>query len=200
MRAEAFIESVENITTGSEVRKGLPLMRLYSPAITSAAAHYLSSIGTRGAAQRLLNFAVPQQLLADIERTKEVPLNFTWTVPRDGIVLERNVVEGMRVMPGDVLFRIADHSVVWALVDVAEARLAAVVRDHPVVIRVRSYPDRSFRGKVALVYPHLNASTRTARVRIELPNRIFCFGLTCMSKRKSTPAADSRCWPCRKTP
>jgi Cu(I)/Ag(I) efflux system membrane fusion protein len=73
-------------------------------------------------------------------------------------------------MPGDVLFRLADHSVVWAMVDVAERDLAAVTEGQPVVVRARSYPDRVFPGKVALVFPHLNPATRTVRVRIELAN------------------------------
>jgi Cu(I)/Ag(I) efflux system membrane fusion protein len=127
----------------------------------------------RGPRQRLLNFAVPPGLLADIERTREVPLTFTWPAPRDGIVLERNVSDGMRVMPGDVLFRLADHSVVWTLVDVAERDLAAVREGQKVTVRVRSYPDRTFPGLVALVYPHLNPSTRTVRARIELDNPHF---------------------------
>jgi membrane fusion protein, copper/silver efflux system len=84
--------------------------------------------------------------------------------------LERNIVEGMRAMPGDVLFRIADHTVIWASVDVAERDLAAVREGQPVMVRVRSYPDRTFPGTVALVYPHLNPATRTVRVRIELAN------------------------------
>ena len=108
--------------------------------------------------------------MAEIERKHEVPPIFTWYAPRDGIVLERNVVEGQRVTPGEVLFRMADHSVVWASVDVAERDLAVVAEDQPVTVRVRSYPDRTFPGKVALVYPHLNPATRTVRVRIELPN------------------------------
>jgi membrane fusion protein, copper/silver efflux system len=177
MRTEAFIDTVENVTTGSEVRKGQPLLRLYSPAIASAASEYLSTLSLkgevarlRGPRQRLLNFAVPDTLIADIERTREVPLIFTWPAPRDGIVLDRNVTEGMRVMPGDVLFRIADHSVVWAMVDVAERDLAAVAEGQPVVVRVRSHPDRTFPGKVALVFPHLNPATRSVRVRIELSN------------------------------
>jgi Cu(I)/Ag(I) efflux system membrane fusion protein len=180
VRAEAFIDTVENVTTGSEVRKGQPLMRLYSPAIASAASEYLSGLTLkgdvatlRGPRQRLLNYAVPQSLIADIERTREVPLIFTWSAPRDGIVLERNVTDGMRVMPGDVLFRVADHSVVWAMVDVAERDLATVEEQQPVTVRVRSYPDRTFPGKVALVYPHLNPATRTVRVRIELGNVDF---------------------------
>src|SRR5947209_4148430 len=177
LRTEAFIETVENVTSGSSVRKGQPLMRLYSPAIASAASEYLSTLSLkgdvatlRGPRQRLLNYAVPQTLIADIERTREVPLTFTWPAPRDGIVLERNVVDGQRVMPGDVLFRVADHSVVWAMVDVAERDLAVVAEGQPVTVRARSFPDRSFPGKVALVFPHLNPATRTVRVRIELPN------------------------------
>lgn len=170
LRAESFIESVENVTTGSEVRKGQSLFRLYSPAIAAAGAQYLSGFGAPGSAQRLLNYAVPQQVLADIDRTKQVPTTITWTAPRDGIVVERNVVEGMRVMPGDVLFRIADHSVIWAVVDVPERDLAAVAENQAVIVRARSYPNMRFPGKVALVYPHLDPATRTVRVRIELPN------------------------------
>jgi len=178
LRAESYIDTVENVTSGSEVRKGQPLMRLYSPAIAAAAAEYLSALRSGGSVppgsrQRLLNFAVPPSFLAEIERTREVPLTFTWPAPRDGIVLERNVVDGKRAMPGDVLFRIADHSIVWALVDVAERDLGAVAEGQPVVVRVRSYPDKTFSGKVALVYPHLNAATRTVRVRIELANHHF---------------------------
>src|SRR5205085_5306034 len=115
IRAEGFVDTVENVTTGSEVRKDQPLFRLYSPAIASAAAEFLSTLTlkgdpstVRGSRQRLLNYAAPTGPITEIERTRQVPLTFTWTAPRDGIVLERNVVDGQRVMPGDVLFRIAD--------------------------------------------------------------------------------------------
>ena len=179
MRSETFIEKVENVTTGSEVRKGQPLMRIYNPAIVAAAADYVATLNmrtdsaVRGGRQKLLNLALPESVLTEMERTRQVPLTFTWVAPRDGIVLERNVVEGMRVMPDNVLFRIADHSIIWALVDVPEAQLAAVVENQPVIVRVRSYPEKRFPGKVALVYPHLNPSTRTVTVRIELPNPDF---------------------------
>jgi Cu(I)/Ag(I) efflux system membrane fusion protein len=176
LRTEAFIEAVEDVTSGSEVRTGQRLARIYSPAIAGAAAEYAQALtsrsdaSARGTRQRLLNLGAPAQLLADLERTREVPLAFTLTAPRDGAVLERNAVDGQRVAPGDVLFRIADHSAVWAMVDVAERDLAAVAEGQPATVRVRSYPDRTFAGKVALVYPHLNAATRTVPVRIELPN------------------------------
>ena len=76
----------------------------------------------------------------------------------------------MRAGPGDVLFRIADHRVVWVVIDVAERDLAQVVVGSQVTIRPRALPDRSFTGTVALIYPHLNVQTRTARIRIEAPN------------------------------
>ena len=177
VRTESFIDTVEDVTTGTEVRKGQPLLRLYSPQIALAAADYLASLtmpaitsGAAGSRQRLVNYGVPESLFTQIQKTRQVPLNFTWEAPRDGIVLERNVSDGMRAMPGDVLFRIADHSTVWVLVDVAERDLAAVAENQTAVVRVRSYPGRTFAGKVALVYPHLNPATRTVRVRIELPN------------------------------
>jgi Cu(I)/Ag(I) efflux system membrane fusion protein len=175
-RTEAFIEAVEDVTSGSEVRAGQRLARIYSPAIASAAVEYAQALASRsdasarGTRQRLLNLGAPAQLLADIERTRDVPLAFTLAAPRDGAVLERNVVDGQRVAAGDVLFRIADHSAVWAMVDVAERDLAAVAEGQPATVRVRSHPDRTFAGKVARVYPHLNAATRTVPVRIELPN------------------------------
>ena len=177
VRTESFIDTVENVTTGTEVRKGQALLSLYSPLIATAAADYLVSLtmpantfAQSGSRQRLVNYGVPESLFAQIQNTRRVPLNFTWEAPRDGIVLERNVSDGMRARPGDVLFRIADHSTVWVLVDVAERDLAAVSENQAATVRVRSYPQRTFAGTVALVYPHLYPATRTVRVRIELPN------------------------------
>lgn len=175
LRTEAFVEKVENVTTGSEVRKGQPLVRIYSPAISTAAAEYSAIIATRdvnpgGSRQKLTNLVVPEEVIAEIERTKRAPLSFTWSSPRDGVVLERNVSDGMKVGSGDVLFRIADHTVVWAMVDVPESQLALVEPGQAARVKARAFPDRVFEGKVDLVYPHLNAATRSVRVRIELAN------------------------------
>jgi len=85
-------------------------------------------------------------------------------------VLERNAVEGMRVQPGGVLFRIADHSLMWALIDVAERDLGAMQIGQVATVKARSFPGRDFTGKIEVIYPEINKETRTARVRIELPN------------------------------
>src|SRR5947207_8559765 len=91
--------------------------------MSSAAAEYLATTASkttggggaygRGSRQRLMNLEVPEAAIAAIEKSRNVPTSIEWTSPRAGIVLERNAVEGMRVQPGGVLFRIADHSVIW---------------------------------------------------------------------------------------
>lgn len=176
-RAEAFVEEVASVTTGEPVTKGEPLVRLYAPEIAAAGAQYLTDLksgehGARlgGARQRLENLGMPVEAIAELENTRKVPLGVTFTVPRDGVVLERNVVDGMRSMPGDVMFRIADVSVVWALVDIAERDLPILAVGQTVTVRPRGYVDQVFTGKIALIYPQINVATRTARVRIELAN------------------------------
>ena len=169
-RTDAFIEKVESVTTGDHVRKGQPLLRLFSPEINAAAAQYLTAIGYEGARRRLENLGIPAEVIDEIERTRKVPPVMTWTAPRDGVVVERNVSDGARAEAGNVLFRIADHSRVWVLVDVNERDLAAVAEGQRAIVRARAFPDRAFTGTVTRIYPHLAAGTRTARLRIELPN------------------------------
>jgi membrane fusion protein, copper/silver efflux system len=180
MRSESFILKVANVTTGSHVVKGQPLMEIYSPAVSSAAAEYLATITSRttsgdgsygrGARQRLMNLDVPDAAISAIEKSRIVPTSIEWTAPRDGIVLERNAIEGMRIQPGGVMFRIADHSVIWALIDVAERDLGAISIAQPAIVKARSFPGREFSGKVEVVYPEINKETRTARIRVELAN------------------------------
>jgi Cu(I)/Ag(I) efflux system membrane fusion protein len=149
--------------------------------LASAAAEYVSvhsakagsgitSQVIKGARRRLENLGMSDQAVADIERTGEPSLSVAWLAPQDGEILERDAVNGMRAAPGAVLFRIADHRVVWVVADVAERDLALISIGQKVSVRARAYPDRIFSGEVTLIYPHLNAQTRTARIRIELPN------------------------------
>jgi Cu(I)/Ag(I) efflux system membrane fusion protein len=113
---------------------------------------------------------MPEKAIAEIERTREISLSIPWPAPQDGEILERAAVNGMRAAPGDMLFRIADHQVVWVLADIAERDLEQIAIGQKVDVRPRAFPSRAFSGEVVLIYPHLNAQTRTARVRIELAN------------------------------
>ncbi|MBI3699801.1 MAG: efflux RND transporter periplasmic adaptor subunit [Afipia sp.] len=186
MRSESWVQKVEDVTTGSRVHKGDPLMQIYSPAISSAAAEYVSVRGLaadtasggnlgNGAKQRLLNLNVPESAIAAMEKSRNAPLAIVWTAPRDGVVLERNAVEGMRVGPGDTLFRLADTSVVWTLIDIAERDLARIGVGQTVSVTARGFPGRKFQGTVSVIYPQVNKDSRTIRVRIELANPDLAF-------------------------
>lgn len=179
LRFEGWIEKIEDVTTGATIKKGQPLFRVYGPDLAAAAAQYVSILGSsndaafaaqKGARRRLENLGVPDGVIADLTRTREIPLSIPWPAPRDGIVLERNVSEGMRAMPGDALFKVADVSLVWAIADVSERDLAMVAVGQQAKVRPRGISGKSFGGRIAVIYPALNKETRTARVRIELAN------------------------------
>src|SRR6266571_3045227 len=155
LRFEGFIDTVDNVTTGTHVHKGQPLMRIYGPSLSSAAAEYLSALNARtdaginsqalkGGRRRLENLDAPEKFIADIERTREIPVHVNWPAPQDGEIVERIAVNGMRAAPGDVLFRLADHQVVWVLVDVAERDLSLVEVGQKASVRLRAYPDQVF--------------------------------------------------------
>lgn len=176
-RSDAFVEEVANITTGDQVKKGQPLIKLYSPEIAAAGAQFLTDLNSAGrgsisggARQRLENLGVQRETIAEIERTRKPLLSMTWRAPRDGIVLERSAVDGMKAAPGEVLFRLADISTIWVLADVPEFDLGAVRVGALVTIRLRSLPGRSFEGRVSMIYPQVGEVTRATRVRIEIAN------------------------------
>ena len=189
-RFDGFIDKVGPVTSGSHVKKGDPLMTVFGQELLNQAARLLvegysgpsgdagvtsarlkdNLSGVIGARRRLLNFGVPEEFIEQVERDRKVPDTITWPAPRDGAVLERNAVDGQGFKAGDVLFRIADHSVVWVMADVSEGDIGALQPGQPVKVTTRAHPGRVFNGSVSVVYPHLMKETRTARVRIELPN------------------------------
>jgi Cu(I)/Ag(I) efflux system membrane fusion protein len=167
---DAFVAKVENVTIGDHVRKGQPLLQLYSAEIAAAAAQAMINPDSEGTRRRLQNLNVPAEVIAEIERTRKIPFAFGWPAPRDGMVLERNATEGMKMSAGSVLFRIADMSTMWVLADVPEYELASIEPGQSATIRVRSLPGRTFHGRIVTIYPEVEKETRTTKVRIELPN------------------------------
>ncbi len=177
-RSDAFVVEVASVTTGDRVAKGDRLARIYSPEIAAASAQFVSELNAAGrgapdggARQRLENLGVQPDVVAEIERTRKVPLTIAWSAPRDGIVMERNVVDGMKVASGDKLFRLADISTIWVLADVPEGDLPAIRIGAPATVGLRGRPGTVFEGKVELIYPQVTEATRTTKVRVAVDNR-----------------------------
>lgn len=173
IRTEGFIEKVYAGATGQHVKAGEPLFRIYSPQIVQASVEYRLAAAqgqkTSGA-KKLRNYGVPENYITNLPLKGDVPFSLDWPSPVDGVLMTKNIVVGARVMPGDELYRLADVSTVWVLADVPEQDVGRVVIGDPVSISVRAFPGEVFAGKVAFVLPELRDETRTAQVRIELPN------------------------------
>jgi Cu(I)/Ag(I) efflux system membrane fusion protein len=108
------------------------------------------------------------------EREEQSPIparpRITFTAPASGIVLEKKAVQGMRFMPGEMLYQIADLSSVWVIAEVPEQDISQVQLGTRTLVTADAYPEHSFEGKVAFIYPTLNSATRTVQVRMEIAN------------------------------
>ncbi len=186
---EGWIEKLYVNTTGQQIARGQPLAEVYSPELVSAQREYLIAVNAtkslggagadaqsgmqqiaNGALERLRNWDISEQQLQRLRETGEPRRTLTLSAPASGVVVKDPPIAGMRFMPGEPLFKIADLSRVWLIADVFEQDLALVRVGTRGTIAVSAFPDRSFPGEVTFIYPTLNADTRTARVRIELAN------------------------------
>jgi Cu(I)/Ag(I) efflux system membrane fusion protein len=182
VRSDGYIEDLFVNKTGQHVREGEPLFRFYSPQIQVAQADLMVALrahgrGSRstdnleGAMQKLRNLAVPESRIEEVRKTMSNPRTIDWASPATGDVIEKRVIQGQRVMAGDELFRIADHSRVWVVADIAEADIGAIQEGTRATVTLRSFPGDPQEGVVAFIYPELmKPETRTVSLRIELPN------------------------------
>src|SRR5262249_33199716 len=165
MRSDGYVEELYVNKTGQHVHAGDRLFRVYSPEIVSAQVDFRAS----GADQRLRNLGVPEGHIREV-RAGKMPIVLDWLAPATGDVIEKKVINGQRVKAGDELYRIADHTHLWVIADVAEADLPAIKIGMRATVMVRAYMAQPFEGEVTFIYPELRNETRTARVRIEVPN------------------------------
>lgn len=168
MRSDGYIEELFVSKTGQHVRAGEPLFRVYSPDIVSAQVN-LRNGGGIGGEQRLRNFGVPESHIREVLAGKN-PMSLVWPSPANGDVIEKKIINGQRVKAGDELYRIADHSRVWVIADVAESDLPWIRIGTRATVTVRAYMAQPIEGEVTFIYPELKPETRTARIRIEVPN------------------------------
>ena len=175
--------------TGARVRAGYALFDLHSPfllqqeaelAIALRAQETMGQLGgvyarsnrnaARIARERLQLYDVPEREIDRLVRTREPSGHVTWYALHDGTILEKQAVAGMHFQEGSVLYRIADLSTVWVVVDVPEALLGNIGYGLSADIALNAYPGRTFKGNVTFIYPEVAMATRTAKVRVELPN------------------------------
>ena len=178
---EGWVERLHVNTTGQAVRKGQALFEVYSPELVSAQRE--QALATQGLAalkdaddeakqgmQQLADASTARLKNWDIADARLSGNRITFNAPVSGIVLEKKAVQGMRFMPGEMLYQIADLSSVWVMGEVTEQDIGRIRLGDRALIVVDAYPERDFAGKVDFIYPTLNSATRTVQVRIEVSN------------------------------
>ena len=186
---EGYVERLQVNVTGQAVRKGQPLFEAYSPELVSAQREYAiaaqglqamqdagkdAQSGMKQLAEssllRLKNWDISDEQLLLLAKTGEAKRTLSFRSPVAGIVTEKKAVQGMRFMPGDPLYQVADLSTVWVIADVFEQDIGRVKKGAKARIKINAYPDKVFEGRISYVYPTLKAETRTVAVRVELAN------------------------------
>jgi len=122
------------------------------------------------ARQRLRLWDMSKAQIKKIEETGQPVRTITLYSPVSGYITQKMAIQGMKVMPGEKLFDVADLSHVWIVADIYEYELSAVRVGQPVKITLSYFPGREWASKIDYIYPIFSAETRTAKVRLTLPN------------------------------
>jgi Cu(I)/Ag(I) efflux system membrane fusion protein len=187
---DGYVERLYVDFTGKLVTKGDPLLSIYSAELVATQQEYLLALRVQkqlgnsqipsvaqggaglldAARERLRLWDIRAEDIAELERTGTVRRTFDLYAEVTGYVVVKNVVHGMRVMPVDTLFELADLSRVWVLADVYESDLPTVRLGMPADVTLAYQPGKTWRGSVANVAPTVDEKTRSVKVRIDVDN------------------------------
>jgi RND family efflux transporter MFP subunit len=180
---KGWVEKLYVDSTGQQVHRGDPLFEIYSPELYSAQVEYLLALNQptnlAGAGSQALQSSalaklkfldIPDAQIAQIRQDGQAKKTLCINAPRDGIVVEKMVVEGQMVDAGMKLYRLADLGTVWVQSQIYEQDLPIVRLGQEATVSLSYLPDRKFRGRVTYIYPTVDEKTRTAKVRMEFHN------------------------------
>lgn len=180
-RVSGWVEKLHADETGRFVRAGEPLLELYAPELVTAQEELLiakrlaAAVGDdsllAAARRRLGLWDVAEEEITAIEASGQVRRRLTIRAAAPGHILEKNVIEGQMVHPGEPLFRIANLSTIWIEPAIFENDIPLVRVGQRARVTFDALPGHLFEGRVTFIYPGLDMRTRTLKVRIEVPNR-----------------------------
>ncbi len=189
-KVSGWVEHLYVNQTGQLVRRGAPLLSVYSPELLAAQQEFLSALRAQekfskipdspitgsmkeleeAARDRLRLLDFPDALIDRIKESGKAEKAVTLNSPASGYVTEKTVLQGQRVMMNDALMTIADLSRVWGEADIYETDLPYVKVGMPAEITLSYWPGKTFRGRISFLFPFLEAETRTVKARIEIDN------------------------------
>lgn len=175
-RMAGWIRNLAIKNEGQQVARGSFIYDLYAPDLVNAQHEYLLALNTtnplllRAAEGKLKSLQVPADQIAALKRTRKVQETVRIYAPSSGYVSELKVREGQYVEPAAPLFNISTLKQVWVSAEVFERQAAQIKVGDPVTMTLDYAPGRRWQGRVDYLYPTLDASTRTLRVRLRFDN------------------------------
>ncbi|MDA8242107.1 MAG: efflux RND transporter periplasmic adaptor subunit [Nitrospiraceae bacterium] len=193
---EGWIEKLYVDYNGKYVKKGEPLAEIYSPELVATQQEFINVLKWAGqgkasdvkyegmtgmlkgdadalveaAKQRLRLWDISEAQIKKIEETGKPVRTLTVYSPANGYVVQKAALQGMKVMPGEKLFDLADLSTLWIIADFYEYELSLVKPGERATISLSYFPGKEFSSRIDYVYPTISGQTRTAKVRFEVPN------------------------------
>ncbi len=185
-----WIDKVFVDYTFQHVKKGDPLFSIYSPELVSTQEEYLLALRSnkilsenkfseiREGASSLVNASrrrlklwdISEGQIRELEKTGKVKTSLVIYSLVTGHVTYKNAFDNMYVEPNTRIYTIADHTTAWVNADIYESDISLVKEGQKATITVESIPGEVIEGKVAFIWPHLMAKTRTTKARIIFPN------------------------------
>lgn len=189
-RVAGRLDRLELDFTGESVRRGAPIYSIYSPDLVSSGREYALALenlaraqagGNAGyvesaeslaqaARERLALWGLDPGQIDRIANTRQPEVDLVVRSPISGTVLEKKVVQGQYVTEGQDLYVLADLSRLWLSAKVYEQELGGIKIGQVAVAHFPALPGREIRGRIRFIDPVLDPATRTAGVRVELPN------------------------------
>jgi RND family efflux transporter MFP subunit len=190
IKFSGWVEKLFVNQTGQQVKRGDPMLEIYSPDLVSTQEEYLLAYRNarslqrstfrevaqsgqsllESARRRLRYWDIGENQIKELEERGVVSKTVTLFAPSDGVVISKMVEDGMRVMPGMDLYRLADLSKLWVYGEIYQYEVPFVKVGQPVEVHVSYIPGKTYRGRVDYVYPFLDEKTRNVKVRIIVPN------------------------------
>lgn len=186
---EGYVQRLHVNATGQPVTKGQPLFEAYSPELVSAQREYaiamqgLAAMKDAGAeAQsgmrqladsslaRLRNWDLSPSQVTALMATGQPQRTISFPSPVSGVVSDKKAQQGMRFMPGEMLYQVTDLSSVWVIADLSEQDIGLVKSGAKARVTTTAYPNEAFEGRITYVYPTLKPETRSIPVRVEMAN------------------------------
>lgn len=176
LRIKGWIHHLDANFTGKQVQKGDQLFTLYSPDLYATQLEYLRALQTKNEnvvgkiRERLRLWGVSDAQIELITKEQKSLEYMPILARANGYIVEKNVIEGDFVEPGQKLFRIADLNQVWVEAEVYQSDLSQIQLGERVLVTLPYLPGKTYEGKVSFIYPFLSGNARIGKVRIELPN------------------------------